>query len=360
MTPKSVADFAAGDGSLLQAARDVWPSASLIGNDISADAAALLVNAIPQARSSVADFLHLEDREKLADVGRIDLIVLNPPFTCRGNVKHPVMLGGAPHVGSKALAFVAHALEFLSEHGELLALVPSSCLTSERDALLLAALRKCFTVEALSTHGAAFRGRAVSVTGIRISRRVEGVTPPESVRPKQLVGLVGKVAVLRGSTPVWKAKKAESDAGIPFLHTTNVSADTFHTPTIMTSALGRMVEGYTIFLPRVGRPSLNKLCAWYVPKVIVSDCLFAIRCNNLSDTYLLLKKLQTSWPSLANEYTGSCAPYLTRARLSEFLATIGYEVDFVRELQTGPGDNTPTLDMQAGQLIAMAQNLASH
>lgn len=326
--PTSIADFAAGGGSLLQAAHSVWPTARLIGSDINPTAVSMLDDALPDTKSIVADFLDDNERDRLTGFGKIDLIVLNPPFSSRGAVKFPVNIGKDVFYGSKALAFVAHSLTFLSDDGEILALIPSSCLTSERDSVLLGVMRSTHLVESLSTHASAFRGRAVSVTGVRISRRDSPVDGAETNELEQTTS-ANRVSVLRGSTPVWKARERTSSIGKPFLHTTNVCVDSIHEQLMRTVAFGRIASGRTILLPRVGRPSLKKLSLWTLPEVILSDCLFALQGQTVTETDALFFAMKSAWSDIEGEYTGSCAPYITKHRLAAALKRIGYEVDFV-------------------------------
>ncbi|EJP49980.1 methyltransferase small domain protein [Acinetobacter baumannii Naval-18] len=81
--PLLVADFAVGEGSLIQAAHKYWPEAKYIVNDIDQN----ILNKIKLKNAEIdyynEDFL-VSNFTKLFE--KIDLILLNPPFS-HGNRK---------------------------------------------------------------------------------------------------------------------------------------------------------------------------------------------------------------------------------------------------------------------------------
>ena len=114
-SPKVVADFAMGDGALLRAARQRWPRTLLVGSDINPEALSASEDVIQGLDFSTYDFLGDAPLPEALRNSRAkcDVIVLNPPFTCRGSKRFPVTVGGEALLGSKALAFVCRALAFL-------------------------------------------------------------------------------------------------------------------------------------------------------------------------------------------------------------------------------------------------------
>jgi predicted RNA methylase len=85
---QSVADFAVGDGSLLRVADDKWPSAIKIGADIDPASIARLRRTRPGWLVSQCDFLSERSRNMAWSLrgwmGKVDLVMFNPPFSCRG------------------------------------------------------------------------------------------------------------------------------------------------------------------------------------------------------------------------------------------------------------------------------------
>src|SRR5262245_55862582 len=129
--PNLVADFAAGDGALLQAARSRWPKVPLFASDIDSAAISGVERSLPRCRVAVRDFLTDVPGQRSDDlVGACDLILLNPPFSYRGGSKYDVTLSDTRYFGSKALAFTARALRYLKSGGELISILPASVLIS--------------------------------------------------------------------------------------------------------------------------------------------------------------------------------------------------------------------------------------
>ena len=98
--PKLVADLAAGNGNLLLAAEQVWPNARFVATDIDPRAVRRLgrlrpswtvgrcdLRSVPSRRSCLA----LKNMRKSAC-----LLLLNPPFSCRGGTRFPVPTSSGP------------------------------------------------------------------------------------------------------------------------------------------------------------------------------------------------------------------------------------------------------------------------
>lgn len=61
------------------------------------------------------------------------MILLNPPFTCKGSIIEHVNLGEQDFKVSTAMLFLMRALRFLSDNGGLYAIMPISIIYSEKD-----------------------------------------------------------------------------------------------------------------------------------------------------------------------------------------------------------------------------------
>lgn len=62
-----------------------------------------------------------------------DLVVLNPPFTCKGSVVEHLEFEREEFKVSTAMLFSMRVLRYLSERGGLYAILPISCVYSEKD-----------------------------------------------------------------------------------------------------------------------------------------------------------------------------------------------------------------------------------
>jgi hypothetical protein len=260
--------------------------------------------------------------------GAVDLVLLNPPFSCRGNTRLKTLVGGDPVTCSRAMAFVCNSLPFLSDRGELIAIVPASCLISAKDELARKAIGRRHSVEVLQPkQSAVFEGRAVAVAQIRISR---DQTRPNAWKPAPQTAEVRrlhahyKVWLARGSLSVHEVR--DSGAGAPFIHTTDLRGG-LHSPSGKRAE--RPAEIFpgvaAVLLPRVGRPDPKKLLLIEGPAVL-SDCLFRLRTEPAGHEEELRQLLEGDWPALTAIYGGSCAPYATLAGLKTFLAGLGLDV----------------------------------
>ena len=131
ISPVTVADFCAGTGSLLQAAKERWPDAKYFANDIDIK----VIKSVPDVVWNSSDFLNqnFDATTQLEFPNCFDLILLNPPFSLE-NTHHSHARGKFSNINcSVAFAFLFTALNYLSESGELLAVMPTSTLKSERD-----------------------------------------------------------------------------------------------------------------------------------------------------------------------------------------------------------------------------------
>ncbi len=324
--PLTIADFAAGEGALLRASAMRWPDARHLAVDIDRAMVAALNAAHPDWEVHEADFL--EPPPPLSrHRGGVDLVLLNPPFSCRGNARHQSLVSGEPVTCSRAMAFVCSALPFLSARGELIAIVPASCLISAKDEGVRQAIGRGHAVEVLQPmQSAVFEGRAVAVAQIRISR--------DQTRPNawRLARLTAEVRRLHAHYKVWLARGSlsvhqvgEDQGGSPFIHTTDLRGGRYSSSGKRSERMAEIAQGECVLLlPRVGRPDARKLLLFEGPAVL-SDCLFRLRTEPAGHEEELRQVLEDHWPALAAIYGGSCAPYATLAGLRLFLASLGLD-----------------------------------
>lgn len=319
-SPASIADFAAGDGALLRAAAERWPDARLFGSDIDETAVLSIGAGMARCEAKVHDLL--ADSADSALEGQIfSLILLNPPFSCRGNTRFQASVAGQSYSASKALAFVARALKYLAVDGELIAILPASVLVSERDAELIAAIRAWGSVEQIGdVRKDAFRSHAVTVTVLRISRTAR--QPKSAVEKPLLVSLRPyAVEMSRGSLSVHDY--VETKTGPRFIHTTDMREGRLAPAKRKASAERRRVHGPAVLISRVGRPSKDKIVQLPNCEAVLSDCVIALRTIPVGHEKALAAAIAENWETFKAAYGGSCAPYTTLKRLSETLLRLG-------------------------------------
>ena len=142
--PENVADFCAGEGELLRACVERFPAVRCVALDKSKRASSRLLAMNKTWEVHCADFLN---ERKMSQTGlnneSFDLVVMNPPFSCRGT-RYKIDLDGLSFSGSKALLFLARALQYLRIGGVLRAILPTGVVCAERDAEIVGYLKRAY------------------------------------------------------------------------------------------------------------------------------------------------------------------------------------------------------------------------
>lgn len=323
--PLRIADFAVGAGALLRAVVRRFPEASAFGTDISEHAVTALRAEHPEWSVEVCDFLDDPMRNSCAvtrAASQYDAVVLNPPFSYRGNASKTVTTAATgPTNASPAAAFVLLATRFVPK-GELVAILPLSTLRSERDERVWTAVDREFEIEILDEYGrGTFPGLAAATVLVRLrgrcgagALRVDALGPSCNARPiaAQLV---------RGCLPMHQVR--EQADGYPLVHTTGMTRNGLVFIRVGNSE-GRRVRGPAVLVPRVGRPAVWKVQRYeHGGTIVLSDCVIAVQCQTRKDCIEVAKRLQSSWEMVRHAWCGSCAPYVTIARLKAVLGELG-------------------------------------
>jgi predicted RNA methylase len=323
--PTVIADFAAGRGDLLRHAAQQWPTARIIANDLDSAAVRYLRRRWSAWITRKSDFLALTSpTQKLHEFyGKVDLVLMNPPFSCRGASAHFVTFRDHAFRCSTALAFLIAALPFLSADGELLAIVPKGCLQSEKDSASWQVLRTMFHVSIVTEVArGVFSGCAVKSAVLRLSARSRFRL---RVVPLPASGAIDGIIVQRGTLPLHRAvlrRRKSVRLAFPFVHTTSLRNNAIEN-TPWTDARRSVVVGPAVLLSRVGRPDQRKIAMLERGgAVVLSDCVIALRCVSDTAAIALTDKLISNFPLLSDAYGGTCAPYLTLTGLRAVLSAI--------------------------------------
>ena len=330
-----VADFAAGSGELLLAAETVWPQATVVATDIDPQAIRNLRKVSDSWRTGVCDFLNPRSRRSSPVLrslnGRTNLVLLNPPFSCRGGKRVSATIGGVSLKCSVGLAFVVNSIDYLTEYGELIAVLPEGSLTSEKDAATWNVLSSMGHTQVLKTNGLRTFPRAVVRTAIvrfekRQSRAKVGTPRVIDTRGTAQQELHLPVHIVRGTTRVSEIQlSSEKKDSIGFVHSTHLQDFTISPPFEVRSPLGRCAVGPMVLLPRVGQPKRSKVARYLDGNAfMLSDCVIALTCHSSEAADLLWNDLQANWSLLEQEYVGSGARYITNRRLRDLLLRLGY------------------------------------
>jgi predicted RNA methylase len=332
--PGVVADFTSGDGALLSAARAKWPSSKLIGTDINSSSLRLLRANLKGVKVGRCDFLNHRSRASCGvlkkAIGKVSLILLNPPFSCRGGTRRSVLMAGEAIEVSVAMAFMLTAFEYLESGGRLIAVMPAGCLTSEKDSTAWEALDKFARVETVKTNGnSIFVDCRPATCIVRITKH-NG--EPVAIDLKT-IGLIASslnastVELIRGHRPMFSMSVSKNRNKIPLVHSTELSNGKVNMERRFVSARMLDLSGPSVLVPRVGLPRRDKVAVLAESAAIsISDCIFALRCKSLEMATLLQMQISREWHQFSNLYGGTGAPYLTTKKLTIWLMEQGYSV----------------------------------
>lgn len=323
--PHVVADVCAGDGELLRAASARWAMASLIACDVSAAAVSSMKRSHPNWAVGKCDFLDVASVRRCKALsnmaGRIDVVLLNPPFSCKGGTKHSVKTAGQTFTCSIAMAFVARAMELLTPSGVVVSILPRSVAHSEKDRELWEYLSVHHGLKVISTpHDAGFDNCAAKVLLASLHRKSRHVSAPS---PPIINAGISSIRIVRGRIGMHTLDSRQA-GDTPLVHTTNlqghgISGDQHHV-----WANGTKVRGPAVLMPRVGTPRRDKL-AVLKPRetVVLSDCVLAMKTQTLREAQKLLESMLRQWDSVSALYQGTGARYTTVARLQAALGLAG-------------------------------------
>ncbi|WP_339731024.1 methyltransferase [uncultured Gimesia sp.] len=325
-SPKSVADFAAGDGILLSHATRRWNNIQVYATDIDEKAVRKLKRKNSGWTISKCDFLSLRSRIQShvvkAIAQRIDLIALNPPYSCRGGRKYEVVVDGNTIACSKALAFVLISSNYLSSDGQIVAILPQSSFASEKDKQAWELLNEKFVIRKGTTVGrGVFSGCFARCMIVRMSpRKREKSIKTVPARPQVRT----RVKLIRGSVPL----HIDSGNDRTLVHST----DLINSKVVLNGHVGSKhrpsVIGPSVLLPRVGQPRIEKVALYKRRKrVVLSDCVIGLQCKTLSEASWLHNRIIENGDLYIKQYSGTCAMYTTMKRLIEFLSCLGCEVE---------------------------------
>lgn len=325
-----IADFAAGAGSLLNAASHRWSGANLIATDSDALAVRRLRTDYPDWRTGVCDFLNARSRARSRVISEategVSLVVLNPPYSFRGGTSFEIGYGDRSVSCSKAAAFVGLAASFLTSGGRIAAVLPASSPYSEKDRLLYQILRTSGEITlGESLDSSTFSEcRSTSVFFYYVKHRTSPTIAP-SADPLISDGIL-QCVITRGVVSPAEPPVADGPRR-RFLHTTDIGTGRpqVHLRNVRDSK--RRARAHAILLPRVGRATKNHVCLYSMAtSSIISDCIFALQFQNATSAKRALRLIRSHWEIVAEAYRGTGAPYITILRLMETLQQVGISV----------------------------------
>lgn len=332
LRPSVVADLCAGRGDLLLEAHDAWPHADYAAVDIDHQSVQRLRRAHPAWHVGRCDLTNPLSRAHSPVLRRfsqrISLLLLNPPFTCRGGTRLIATPPGRQIYTSTAMFFLVTSLTYLHPSGSAVAILPAGVLHSQKDRPAWSHITDRYNVSIVDKpQPRAFPRSSATTAIVRISpnkpspnRQRANLPPVPPIRRRLTVQLT------RGCQPMFRAR--HHSTGPTLVHSTDLRDATV----ILNGRRGlnaqRSISGPAVLLPRVGQITKPKIAIMrHTTPVVLSDCVIALATSTLNDAQELRRRLLFHFSTLSAQYVGTGAPFITTNRLADALLSLGVHVD---------------------------------
>lgn len=315
---RSAIDFCVGDGDLLKAVAKRYEGVQLFGTDISSEALQKLGGDYPEMVLGECDF---KDDESVNNVHFLhdniyDLVVLNPPFTCKGSVVEHIEFEGEKFKVSTAMLFTMRALRYLSKQGGLYAILPISCVYSEKDKeawdYLKVHYNACVLEEPSRVYFKDCAPNIVLVYAGRYPMEVQHTTEVIDFSAQPVTSIVR--GCVRMQTPAYSKKR---DA-VPLIHTTNIQKGKLVNLKKILPGEHLKVDGFGVVIPRVCAPNPNKIALLDGTRTYaLSDCVIVLRTATMEAADQVRTHILNNWQDFTIIYKGTAAQYTTLARVRQ-------------------------------------------
>ena len=310
-------DFCVGDGNLLKAVIKRYVNAELYGTDISDDALKKLSGDCPNWHLSQCDFKMDESVENVSFLkkGLFDLIVLNPPFTCKGSVVENLVFEGEEYSVSTAMFFLMRALKYMAPNGGLYAILPISCVYSIKDRKAWTYLKEHYNACILEeSNKVSFTSKcAPNIALVYVGHyRVNGIEKASTFDFSSLM----VTSIVRGCVRMQNLQYSRSENAVPLIHTTNLRKRKLIGLEYILTGHKVLVDGNGVVIPRVCNPSPDKIVLLEGNTTYaLSDCVIVIRTKNKVDAKRIQNSIIDNWSDFVSVYKGTGAQYTTLERL---------------------------------------------
>lgn len=313
----NIADFCVGEGELLLAAKRKWPEATLCGCDISDKTIISMKRVHPCWMLSKCNFLNPKSRNKTIILkNKYDLVLLNPPFTCKGSTIEKVFFEGQEFHMSTSMAFFVESIQYLKNEGVMYAILPQSIAYSKKDEKIRLYLKEKYNFRILEErNNQEFEKCAPNIILASIN---EKNVFPTSNTAKRLNTKINGLYIQRGNISMNEIKEKDSHS-VYLIHSTNIRDNKIVDLKYKVDPIRSRIEGPALLIHRVGQPNENKLCIINKGEVYaLSDCIIGIKTLTLKDCHSLKMIILENWVVFSNMYKGTGAKYITIERLKSF------------------------------------------
>ena len=321
-TPRTAIDFCVGDGGLLKATEHRYEDVSCYGIDISQEVIDGLAIRHPSWHLAQCDFREAEALTEIPFLqeSTFDLIVLNPPFTCRGSSVEKVMIGEKEYHVSTAMSFLVGALPYMSENGAIYAILPVGCVYSQKDRKCWEYLKKEYYACVLNEVQKAYFNKKCTPNIVLVYL---GRIPYAGERVELRFG-DGQLnfslnGISRGHLSVYEMKRIKpGKMRLPFIHTTNMRNGQLVDVGFTKKGLKESVKGNGVLIPRVCNPNIEKVVVFDGKEAILSDCVVLLQTRTKRQAEQLKRHLIMNWDEFKKIFVGTGARYVTMERLRAY------------------------------------------
>lgn len=315
----NVVDFCVGGGELLRSAQSKWKDVEIYGTDISNNAIMLLQEKHPDWKVEYCDFIDENSRIgcKILEDKRFDLILLNPPFTCKGSTIHKVKFDGVDYNVSTAMLFLLESIRYLTSNGIIYAILPISVAYSQKDSKIWTVLEQKYNLTILEERDKQYFKDCYPPNIIIVSLNDFRFKKIKDFR-KPIELCVKVEAIIRGQLSMNEI--IEDSTSTKFLiHSTNLKNNQIVDVSFKVKTNNQLIYGPGVVIHRVGNPKPTKICTIKkTEKYVLSDCLIFIKTATLADANEVKKHIILNWNSFEKLYKGTGAKYITLKRLQHY------------------------------------------
>ena len=312
-------DFCIGDGDLLRAVIERYNNVQIYGTDVDNDAIQKLSVEFPNWSLHKCDFKNDESVNQVPflEKSEFDLIMLNPPFTCKGSVVESIIFKNNFFKVSTAMYFLLKALHFLSSIGGLYAILPISSIYSQKDRAAWEYLRRTYNVCILEEPTRISFSNKCSPNIALVYVGNYEYKKQEIVEYKDYSSLP-VTDIIRGCIRMQNLNISNNKDAVKLIHTTNIKNGRLTNLRTIKPSNSITISGHGVVIPRVCNPSPSKIAILDgAENYYLSDCVIVLRTNTKDNAREIRKYILTNWNDFKRIYKGTGAQYTTIERLKE-------------------------------------------
>ena len=313
---KTAIDFCVGDGVLLKAVERKFNGVDYYGTDISQDVIEKLNAETVNWTLGVCDFrddVSVSTLPFLKDA-LFDLIMFNPPFSCKGGLVEHIVFDEKCFKVSTAMMFIMKALKYLSPTGGLYAILPISCVFSQKDRLAWQYLQEKYNACVLEEPKRMCFGKNClpNIVFVYMGNNRRAIAEPFNTSAFLKLSID---RVSRGCFRMQNIAYSTSKKALRLIHTTNIYDGKLINMKRVVPSAHQIIDGFGVAIPRVCNPNSKKVALLDGGKYVLSDCVIVLRTSTMESAVQVRDAIVNNWSLFKSLYKGTGAQYTTLERV---------------------------------------------